>query len=200
MCTPRRKRGQTAPCRAYQAGVTMVELVIFIMIVSFGVAGILVVMNYTSQRSADPMVRQQAILIAESYLEEILLKPFVDPPPPPATQVCPTKESGRASYDNICDYHNLADTAGAIDQQGNAISGLTAYNISATVTGAVGDATALGPTASQVNNIGALRVLQVDVEVTHNAIPGFSLLMTGYRTNYNCGGTEATGNPGCLDR
>lgn len=186
---------------ARQRGVTLVELVIFIMIVSLGTAGILLVMNYTSQRSADPMVKQQALLIAESYLEEILLKPFVDPSVPAATQVCPTKEAIRASYDNICDYHNLADTSGAIDQLGNTVTGLTAYNISVSVTGAVGDATALGPNASQVNNIGALRVLQVDVEVTHDDVPDFSLRLTGYRTNYNCGGTEVTGATNdCLAR
>lgn len=185
---------------ARQRGVTLVELVIFIMIVSLGTAGILLVMNYTTQHSADPMLKQQAILIAESYLEEILLKPFVDPSTPAATVICPTKESGRASYDNVCDYHNLADTSGAIDQLGNTVAGLTAYNISVSVTGAVGDATALGPNASQVNNTGALRVLQVDVEVTHDDISDFSLRLTGYRTNYNCGGTEVTGNPDCLAR
>ncbi|MBI3574818.1 MAG: prepilin-type N-terminal cleavage/methylation domain-containing protein [Gammaproteobacteria bacterium] len=186
---------------ARQRGVTLVELVIFIMIVSLGTAGILLVMNYTAQRSADPMVKQQALLIAESYLEEILLKSFVDPSTPATTVICPTKESGRASYDNVCDYHNLADTSGAIDQLGNTVTGLTAYNISVSVTGAVGDATALGPTASAVTNTGALRVLQVDVEVTHDDQPGFNLRLTGYRTNYNCGSTESTGTTNdCLDR
>ena len=185
---------------ACQRGVTLVELVIFIMIVSLGTAGILLVMNYTTQRSADPMVKQQALLIAESYLEEILLKSFVDPSTPAATVICPTKESGRASYDNVCDYRNLADTSGAIDQLGNTVAGLTAYNISVSVTGAVGDATALGPTASVVNNTGALRVLQVDVVVTHDDDLNFSLNLTGYRTNYNCGSTEVTGNPDCLVR
>lgn len=185
-------------------GVTLVELVIFIAIVSLGTAGILLVMNYTTQRSADPMLKQQALLIAESYLEEIVLQPFTDPSPPGVTQVCPTslpyKEAIRASYDNICDYHNLADTSGAIDRLGNTVAGLTAYNISVSVTGAVGDATALGPTVSQVNNTGALRLLQVDVVVTHDDDPNFSLNLTGYRTNYNCGSTEVTGNPGCLAR
>ena len=185
---------------ACQRGVTLVELVIFIMIVSLGTAGILLVMNYTTQHSADPMVKQQALLIAESYLEEILLKPFVDPSTPAATVICPTKESGRALYDNVCDYHNLADTSGAIDQLGNTVAGLTAYNISVSVTGVVNDATALGPTASVVNNTGALRVLQVDVDVTHDDDSSFSMRLTGYRTNYNCGGTEVTDNPGCLAR
>lgn len=183
-----------------QLGVTLVELVVFIVIVGIAVAGILMVMTTTTQRSADPMIRQQAVLIAESYLEEILLKPFVDPSIPAATQVCPTKESSRGAYDNICDYHNLNDTAGAVDQLGNVISGLSAYNILVKVTGDAGDGTVVGPAASQINNTGALRVLQVDVEVTHDDLPDHKVRVTGYRTNYNCGGAEATGDPGCLPR
>jgi len=185
------------------AGVTLVELVMYIAIVSIGVAGILSVMTYTSRYSADPMLQQQALLIAESYMEEILLKRFTDPSSG-ASQVCPTtlpyKEASRASYDNVCDYHNLNDSAGAVDQLGNTVAGLTAYNVSIAVIGDVGDATALGPTVSQITNSGALRVLRVDVEVTHDDQPNFSLRLTGYRTNYYCDTSEVTGNPGCLSR
>jgi MSHA pilin protein MshD len=188
---------------AHQRGVTLVELVIFIMLISLGVAGILMVMIATTQRSADPMVQQQALLIAESYMEEILHKGFTDPSAG-ETQVChttvPFKEASRASYDNVCDYHNLNDTAGAVDQLGNTVAGLTAYNVSVSVTGNVGDATALGPTASQATNTGALRVLRVDVEVTHDNVSDFQMRLTGYRTNFHCSSTEITGNPGCLPR
>ncbi|TAM43937.1 MAG: pilus assembly protein MshD [Gammaproteobacteria bacterium] len=185
------------------AGVTLVEMVMYIAIVSIGVAGILSVMTYTTRYSADPMVEQQALLIAESYMEEILHKRFTDPTAG-ATQVCPTalpyKEASRASYDNVCDYDNLNDSAGAVDQLGNTIAGLTAYNVSVSVTGNVGDALALGPTASQITNVGALRVLRVNVEVTHDDIPDFRLLLTGYRTNYYCDTTETTVPQGCLPR
>lgn len=183
-------------------GFTLVEVVMYIAVVSIGVAGILSVMTYTARHSADPMIQQQALLIAESYMEEILLKRFTDPTASPvATQICPTPEvGGRASYDNTCDYHNLSNTAGAVDQFGNTVAGLTAYNVSVSVTGAVGDATALGPTVSAVTNTGALRALRVDVEVTHDDDSDFSVRLTGYRTNYYCGATEVTGNPGCLAR
>ncbi len=183
-----------------QAGVTLVELVMYIAIVSVGIAGILVVMNVTTRYSADPMVEQQALLIAESYMEEILHKRFTDPTGG-TTQICPAPEGGgRASYDNVCDYHNLNDSAGAVDQLGNTVTGLTAYNVSVTVVGSVGDATVLGPTASQVTNSGALRVLRVDVEITNDDIPDFRLLLTGYRTNYYCDTSEVTGSAGCLAR
>lgn len=172
------------------------ELVIFIIIVSAASAGILLVMSATTQRSADPMVRQQALLIAESYLEEILHKRFTDPSAG-TTQVCPTPEvGGRASYDNVCDYHNLNDNAGVIDQLGNAVTGLTAYNVSVTVTGTANDGTAL----NDINNTGALRVLRVDVEVTHDDISDFQVRLTGYRANYYCSSTDTALGQGCPPR
>lgn len=184
-----------------QAGVTLVEMVIFIMIVSLSVAGILIVMTATTQRSADPMVQQQALLIAESYLEEILHKRFRDESPSTANSICPTPEvAGRTAFDNVCDYHNLNDTAGAVDQLGNTVAGLTAYNVSVSVIGSVGDATALGPTISQITNVTALRVLRVDVEVTHDDTPDFQMRLTGYRTNYYCADTETTLAQGCPPR
>lgn len=61
---------------ARQRGVNFIELIIFIVIVSIAVAGILLVMNNTTKRSADPQVRKQALEIAESLLEEIELAKF----------------------------------------------------------------------------------------------------------------------------
>lgn len=180
-----------------QAGVTLVELVIFIMLVSLGVAGILMVMVSTTQRSADPMVQQQALLIAESYMEEILHKRFRDASPTLAATICPAPEiAGRAAYDNVCDYDGLNDNAGAVDQLGNTVTGLTAYNVSVTVTGTAGDGTVL----NNINNTGALRVLRVDVEVTNDDVADFQVRLTGYRTNYYCSSTEVTGDPGCVAR
>ena len=182
-------------------GFTLVEMVMYIAIVSLAVAGVLSVMTYTTRYSADPMVQQQALLIAESYMEEILLKRFIDPATAPTTsQICPTPEGSRASYDNTCDYHNLNNTAGAVDQLGNTVAGLTAYNVSVSVIGSLNDATALGPTTSQITNSDTLRVLRVDIDVTHDDQPNFSLRMTGYRTNYYCDISETAGSTGCWPR
>src|SRR5689334_4666432 len=62
--------------RPRQSGLTLVELVMFIVIVSVGIAGVLVAMNVTVQHSADPLVTKQALAIAESLLEEIELQPY----------------------------------------------------------------------------------------------------------------------------
>lgn len=170
------------PRRRRHAGVTLIELVVFIVVVSFGLAGVMLVMNYTSQRSADPMIREQALLIAESYMEEILAKKFIDPTGG-TIRTCPTPEGGRTNYDNVCDYNGLSDS-GARDQFGNAVAGLENYSVAVTVSGGTG--ISLGPAGNPVANTGSVRVLRVDVTVTHGGITGFSLPLTGYRTHYNC--------------
>ena len=168
-----------------ERGVSLPELIVSIVIVGVGVAGILSVMNLTTRHSADPMIQQQAQLIAESYLEEILLKKFYDPD---TNTVCPAPEGSRTSYDNICDYNGLNDSTGARNQFGTAVAGLESYNVAVTVTG---DGTvALGG----LNNTGAVRVLRVDMIVTHDNFSSVSVPLTGYRANYNC---NAPADAGC---
>lgn len=171
-------------------GITLVELVMFILVISVGLAGTLLVMTYTSQHSADPMVREQALLIAESYMEEILAKRFIDPTPG-TTRTCPSPEGGRTNYDNVCDYNGLSDT-GARDQFGNVVTGLDNYNVAVAVSG--GSGISLGPVGNVVANTGSVQVLRVDVTVTHSSSPDFGVVLTGYRTHYNC---SSDSNPQC---
>lgn len=149
-------------CIRKQAGITLVELILYIVIVSIGLAGILSVMNVTSQHSADPMVRKQALAVAESLLEEITLKDFADPDGSEAGETRPT-------FDDVDDYNGYAST-GIKDIDENAIGALADYNVAITVAG-----TALG-------GIAAGEALLVTVTVTG---PGNeSIILNGYRTNY----------------
>jgi MSHA pilin protein MshD len=59
-----------------QRGLTMIELVMFIVIVGVAAAGILQVLNMAARNSADPIRRKQAMLIAEAYMEEVQLAGF----------------------------------------------------------------------------------------------------------------------------
>src|SRR3989338_4657490 len=60
--------------RRNQRGLTLIELIMFIVIVGVGVAGILLVINTEVKSSADPGGRKQSIAMAEAVLEEVLLK------------------------------------------------------------------------------------------------------------------------------
>jgi MSHA pilin protein MshD len=144
-------------------GVTLIELTVAIVIVAIAVTAVTGALAAISQRSADAMARAQAVAIAESYLEEILLKPIGDP-----DGIEP--ESGRASFDDVGDYAGLTDV-GARDQSGNAIPNLSSY----TVRVAVSPSAALG-------GIGSADARRIDITVSYGA--GLSVTLSGYRTNY----------------
>jgi MSHA pilin protein MshD len=103
--------------------------------------------------------------------------------------VCPAAEAARADYDNVCDYNGLNNNAGAVDQLGGAVSGLEGYNVAVIVSAAAG--VALG---SVGNADGTVRVLRVEVVVTHDTFASVSIPLTGYRVNYNC---NLAADPGC---
>ncbi len=73
-------------CRRFSRGVTLVELIVFIVIVGVAMAGLFAAFNTITAASADPQVRKQVLAIAESLMEEIALKPFTfcDPDDPSA--------------------------------------------------------------------------------------------------------------------
>ena len=62
--------------RASQRGLSLIELVMFIAIVGLAIVGLLIVYNQAVKGSADPMVRKQAVAVAESLLNEVLMQPF----------------------------------------------------------------------------------------------------------------------------
>jgi MSHA pilin protein MshD len=152
------------------AGVTLVELVIALVAVSIAITGTMQLVTLTARHSADPLILEQATAIGESMLEEVISKAFFDPDAGASAGACPAPETSRALFDNVCDYDGL-DDAGARDQSGTALAGLSAYRVR------VGVATeaVLGDLS------GAPVVLRVDVRVTHPA--GLDVTVSGYRTS-----------------
>lgn len=152
--------------RARSSGVSLIELVISIVILSVAVVGVLSALGTISGRSADPMIRSQSIAIAEAYLEEISLSQFA------AVAGCPAVPGagGRVNYSHICHYNGLADT-GAVDQNGNAIAGLSDYSVAVEV-----------HTSDSLGSLPVTATMRIDVRVTGPTNETFSL--SGYRTNY----------------
>lgn len=142
-----------------QVGASLVELILTIVIISVALTGILSVVNQAVSHSADPMLQRQAIAIAESYLEEIMLLPVTATPD---TSVA----GNRSSYDNIDDYNGLNNT-GAIDQNGNAIVGLGSYSI-----------------AVVTSNITLSSVAMKKITVTVSRPSTDTITLSGYRANY----------------
>ncbi len=144
-----------------QQGATLIELILSMVIISIALVGIFSVINLTTAHSADPVVNFQAIAIAESYMDEILLQSYADP------DSSETGES-RASYDDVSDYNGLNDV-GAHNQQGALISNLSRYNVAVTVSAAA----AL---------TGGVSAKKISVTVSGQGLPGLTLV--GYKTDY----------------
>ena len=124
-----------------QRGFTLIELIIFIVVVGAGLAGILSVMNTVVKSSADPMVRKQAMALADSILEEILLKSYADPDGTNAG------ETGRSNWDNVDDYSGKSNAnfpdlpaelasyvIGIVVDDGSPILGIAARRVTVTIT------------------------------------------------------------------
>lgn len=149
-----------------QLGFTLIELIIFIVVVGIGLAGILTVSTTVVRSSADPMLRKQSIVIAESLLEEILLKDYSKPSG--STVVGFASGGARNLYDCVDDYNTYATTTGIVDTTGTAVAGLSSFNISPAV-------------VVSTFTMGAVTVKKVVVSVTG---PQGTFSLTGYRGNY----------------
>lgn len=181
-----------------QDGVTLIELIMFIVIIGAALAGLLQVLNFTTKGSADPVRQKQALMIAEGLIEEVRLAGFTycDPTDPKTAEAtsaadCDIKESfgqgsggepvGPRPYDNINDYVDEAGVAKAAFN--NAGGELADINGSAMdVTGYSAQVT-IRPVA--LNGIGSSAndsdVLRITVEVAYD---GQELALDAYRTRY----------------
>lgn len=194
-------------CRSYfsrvgdgQSGVTLIELVVFIVIVSIAVAGVLSVLNVAVRNSADPQLQKQALAIAEALLEEVESQPFTfcDPDDASASTAtsavvgaggCSTTTETSAQhttdgesrtadprFDNVIDYDGYVMT-GVSNVLGSALGGgaLSGYTSTVTIEPYAG----LGPSSA---GIASSEVLHIVVSVVG---PGDAfVILEGYRSRY----------------
>ena len=62
--------------RARARGLSLLEVVVFIVVLGVAFTGMLILYNQVTRASVDPIVRKQALAIAQSLLEEIELMPY----------------------------------------------------------------------------------------------------------------------------
>ncbi|MGD2139092.1 MAG: type II secretion system protein [Burkholderiales bacterium] len=190
-----------------QYGVTLIELIMFIIVVGIAVAGILLVYSNTVRYSADPVIRKQMLAIAEAMVEETALMPFTFCDPDDASAAtanaaivgagnCASTveligpEAGEARYtpanpfDNVNDYAGFdtatASPAGIADISGAVVGNLSGYRAQVSAS-----PQALGPAGAVIaaaDGNGAPQALLITVTVT--APGGDSVSLSGYRTRY----------------
>lgn len=137
-----------------QRGLTLVELVLSIVIISIAVGGVTLAYITMIARSADPLIDVQAVAVAEAYLDEILARPVNGPP----------SGGSRDTYGSIGDYNGLSESPPA-DQFGNPIPALAAYSVAVS-------------TGSETMSGVSLTVVQVTVSHTAS---GRSLILRSHR-------------------
>ncbi|MCX7095378.1 MAG: hypothetical protein NTY50_18285 [Methylobacter sp.] len=155
-----------------QRGISLIELIMFMVIVSGALAGLLLLMSVNTKNSADPLIQKQALTIAESLLEEIELQDFSNPV---GGFTGAATQANRANFDDIFDYDGFA-TLGIFPADGSAtgVTGLADYNVSVTV---VNTAWVVG-----VITIPSTDAAQITVSVTEPN--GQTIDAVGYRVNY----------------
>lgn len=190
-----------------QAGVTLIELVMFIVVIAIAVTGVLLVYANTVRYSADPVVRKQMLAVAEAMLEEAASMPFTycDPDDLDARiagqavvsagdcastvemigpEAAEARHAPANPFDNVNDYAGFdtanATPAGITDISGTVVRGLSGYRAQIAVS-----AQPLGPAGAMVaatDGNGAPQVLLITATVT--APGGDSISLSGYRTRY----------------
>jgi MSHA pilin protein MshD len=172
-----------------QRGFSLLETVIYTVELGIGIAGLAVLYNQFTLASVDPLIRKQALAIANSLMEEIQLRAFTycDPDDPQvftatAPGDCGTQEGigpegGETRYadprfDNVSDYQGFS-MAAIVDANNNPVAGLAGYSAAITVANAGGDFPAAIP---------ATAALLVTVTVTGPA--NLSVVLQGYRLRY----------------
>jgi MSHA pilin protein MshD len=154
---------------AGQRGVNLIELIIAIVIISIASVGVLLVYAQVVQYSADPMVQQQAVALAEAYLDEILARPVDDPSggeSGTSEEGNPSLAASRPLLDDVKDYGGLTNGPPQ-DQNGIVLGDLANYTVSV----------AIFPD----QDVNGVPMARVDVTVVYPPVVNFTL--TGYRAN-----------------
>lgn len=140
-------------------GVTLVELVVSIVVIAIAGAALSGTLAYLNGTGNASILQAQAQSIANAYLNEITGKSYLDPDGI-------NGEALRSQFDDVNDYNGLDDPV-ATDVQGGA-AGNFRVRVSV-VPGAL-------------NGLPAGAVRRIDVTVDYGN--GYSVMATGYRTQY----------------
>lgn len=144
-----------------QRGVSLLELILAIVIIGVGLAGVLTALSAVVGRSADPIVRLQLLALAEELLEEVQLHPFARSP-----HGAPTG-CARDSFNDVDDYDGYSTSGRICTVDGTEIPALSGYSISVTVVPAT------------LGNVAAARLITVTASHGRD-----SVALQGWRTDY----------------
>lgn len=166
---------------------SLIEIVVSMIIINILIGVMIIAFKFAISVPSKKNIRL-AVDLAANYLNEIMELEFpVDTPCPnycnnnqnDQDQLdCVPNTKTRASYQNICDYHNLVDY-GARDFTGQIISGLEKFKVYVKI---ITDTTVILGNLSGSNNIDDLKLVRIDVLVQRKNIP--DILISAYRVRH----------------
>lgn len=172
----------------YPRGFTLIELIVFIVILAVGLTGTILVINQTVANAPKAMIHTRAMEIAQAYLDEISTKrfdentgqgglPTCDSPTPAAPVVAcsnvlgPEGGESRGSFNDVDDYHGTNDNP-PVDASGNINPDYAGYTVQINVSYAGND-------LALADNRFAKRISLVITSPFGDQIP-----VSYYRTNF----------------
>lgn len=180
-----------------QVGVTLVELIIAIVIISIAVVAILQSLGQQTLRNVDPMLQSQAQLLAKQFLDEVKSKSFFDPSADPrlvpnltAAQLITSiadqaqrnaDATNRLTWNNLYEYHSYNDSE-VRNADGTAIPELSGYSVTISVD--ISEGLSMGSAPNALINIASCPATLALITVTVTDPRGQQTSLQGYRTRY----------------
>lgn len=143
--------------KVFQRGVSLIELIVFLIVVGIASSALFATYNYGLIHNADPIIQVRALELAQSRLDEILALKYDANTPTGGVPACGSTGGSACNNNPDADMNDVDDFNGVSD------SPYTGYTRNVTVT-----------TASN----------QKLVTVTVNAPKSWSVTLAAYRANF----------------
>lgn len=152
--------------RAKQAGVTLIEVIVFIVVVNLAFVAVMQIYSQAVVSSVDPIVRVRAIELARATLDEVQARRFDENTPVGGIPACGTPSGETclgitpdAAYDDVGDFNGYTDNS------------LAAFPVSVSVVEAG-------------NDLGLAEAMARKIIVTVGMPDGNSVSLAAYKVNY----------------
>jgi len=167
-------------------GFSLVEMIVVIVVLSIGLTGLTLVMTETVEQSPKPLVNTRAMELAQTYLDEILMKRFDEQTGQGGTPRCDSTDNNaqtctnslgneegnnRSLFDDVDDYQGVNDLP-PVSATGTNLTMYSSYQVQVSVVYA-GNEIGLG------SNRAAKRITVLVTTPLGNSIP-----ISAYRGNF----------------
>jgi len=100
----------------WQSGVTLIELIVFIVVVGIALVALIGVFNQAARANADPLIRMRALEAAQSKLDEIIALKYDQGTPTGGIPACGTAGGSNCTnspdpdMNDVDDFHDWSDS------------------------------------------------------------------------------------------